>query len=288
MKTLGLDLRLQLLAAALAAGAAAARGQSTLLVLDHDKLVPVVAVARGTPLIEEEGRLVHAASGRYLLQPAPEFMPVFVAVRNLRVSTYHLNVLNDGRELNHEFRLTAQFESAYHLDQVFIALEIILQKGEHRIFVQEVGDLYPRTTRTLTLQIPMDEGIGPFRYEFHVFTRGREVLQSLIPPEVRERILDVMVANRIENAPDGPPRLFVAPPPEYPPSLPGPHGPGSAVMKFRIDERGAVQDASVKSATNPAFGLSALEAIRLWRFLPRIKDGHPAEMTAVMPIAFGP
>jgi outer membrane biosynthesis protein TonB len=35
-------------------------------------------------------------------------------------------------------------------------------------------------------------------------------------------------------------------------------------------------------------GESALAAIRQWRFLPRIKNGHAIETVAVIPIEFTP
>jgi TonB family protein len=125
-------------------------------------------------------------------------------------------------------------------------------------------------------------------YKFHLFTGGREVLQSLIPWETRERILDNMVAKRVANAADGPPRPFVGPSPEYPKALLKTNEAGNAVVVMHISVHGSVVDPQVQSASDPAFGTSAIEALRLWRFLPQIKNGKPVETLATIPVQFAP
>jgi TonB family protein len=42
----------------------------------------------------------------------------------------------------------------------------------------------------------------------------------------------------------------------------------------------------VKSATDPAFGEAALRAVRIWRFLPKVKDDNPVETKVDIPIVF--
>jgi TonB family protein len=47
-----------------------------------------------------------------------------------------------------------------------------------------------------------------------------------------------------------------------------------------------VIDPVVKSASDPAFGEAALGAVKLWRFLPRVKDDYPPETRADVPVVF--
>jgi TonB family protein len=49
-----------------------------------------------------------------------------------------------------------------------------------------------------------------------------------------------------------------------------------------------VLDPTIVEASDPAFGEAAVEALRVWRFIPAIKNGHPVEITANMPLDFSP
>ena len=44
----------------------------------------------------------------------------------------------------------------------------------------------------------------------------------------------------------------------------------------------------LRSASDPAFGEAALAAIRMWRFLPSVRNGTPVATNAVIPFVFDP
>jgi protein TonB len=96
-----------------------------------------------------------------------------------------------------------------------------------------------------------------------------------------------MVAARIKGVQNQSAKAFVGPPPEYPEALAKRNLGGIAIVSFQIAGNGGVQEARLKSASDPALGESALTAIRLWRFLPRIKDGRAIPARAEMPFIFG-
>jgi protein TonB len=51
---------------------------------------------------------------------------------------------------------------------------------------------------------------------------------------------------------------------------------GSVALEYTVDERGAVKDAVVVSASPPGvFDEAALSAIRRWRYQPKLQDGKP-------------
>jgi TonB family protein len=82
------------------------------------------------------------------------------------------------------------------------------------------------------------------------------------------------------------PQPLAGPPPEYPAKLRDAKLGGHAAVHLKISKTGRVSDLQVSSATDPAFGESALAAARQWRFLPRVVDGTPVESTAEMPFVF--
>jgi periplasmic protein TonB len=82
------------------------------------------------------------------------------------------------------------------------------------------------------------------------------------------------------------PKIFVAAAPEYPPSLVSANLRGQAMVAFRIGPNGAVYNPVVQSATDPAFGEAALAAVRVWRFLPAVKDGAAVGIDVVIPVVF--
>ncbi|HTQ32381.1 MAG TPA: energy transducer TonB [Opitutaceae bacterium] len=273
--------------------AAALHGQVALYVQDGQSMA-LVQDARNTtltytaPLIEKAGKLVEASTRRYALMPLSEYEPIFISVRDFKVSNYQITIVNEPREMNHEFMFSAEFESSYPLDHVFMALELITKKGDKMIYLREIGSLARHEPKVVSTDLPVDASLGLQRYNFHLFVKGREVLCSLMPPEVREKILDQMVARRIEGAADGPPQLFVDPAPAYPESLLAARVTGDAVVRIHIDTHGRVQNPEVVKASDPAFGAAALEAVKLWRFLPMIRHGQPAEIAAEMPFSFAP
>ncbi len=136
--------------------------------------------------------------------------------------------------------------------------------------------------------VPLAYPLAPGPVPFHIFVRGIEALHSEMPFFAREAVLDSMIAKRVENQPDGGPKPFLGPAPEYPASLRKTNISGQAVVTLWIRVSGAVRDPVVKSATDPAFGEAALAAARTWRFIPRVKDGNPVECKVDMPFIFVP
>lgn len=273
--------------------AAALHGQVALYVQDGQSMALVLdarntAIVDCTPMIEKNGQLVPSSGRRYALLSVPEYLPVFVSVRNFKVESFHYDMVDVAQEMNHDFIFNAEFGSSYPLEHVFMALEIIPEKGDKLIFLREIGALAAHEPRVLSETLPVQNILGRWHYRLHVFVKGRETLTSLMPPDMRESILDGMVARRIQGAADGPPRPFIDPAPEYPEALLKDKVTGAAVVRIHIDTRGRVQNPEIVSASDPAFGTSALEAIRVWRFLPLIRHGQPAKITAEMPFSFAP
>lgn len=258
-----------------------------ILFTDRDGKFLAVREARGNrPLVEVNGKMVLADGKRFALQKTEDYLPVFISVRELDVKTHYVNM--EGAAINHDFIFRARLETPYQLDDVFIVLELDTETAGKVLYLQEVGKMEARHSRLITATVRMPAALGDGRYYFHLFSGGREVLHSEIPPLQREVVVDRMTARRIAGVKDAAPALFVGPTPEYPSTLLKSRAVGQAIISARIGANGRVMNPAIKSATDPAFGQSALAAVRLWRFLPQVKAGRPVETEADIPFDFAP
>ena len=245
-------------------------------------------VVRNTPYIEIDKKLIAAPANRFALHEVPEFVPVLISVRNIRVGTHAIELMDTASRINNEFELTADFSSAYALKRVFLVLELLLEDGTKRLFLQEIGTLGPDRPRSVRVRAPLNFPLGAGEYRLHLFVNGGEALHSQQPFNYREAMLDKMIAMRIKDRADGPPAPFIGPPPVYPKSLEKSKPHGRTVVQLRVHARGAVTDAQVIDASDPAFGEAAVEALRQWRFYPRIQAGRAVDATVNVPLDFVP
>jgi len=61
---------------------------------------------------------------------------------------------------------------------------------------------------------------------------------------------------------------------------------GLVTVRFLVDEKGAVQEATVEKSSHHELEESALKAVRKWRFKPAMKDGTPVAVHVSIPIKF--
>lgn len=279
-----------LLAAALPCAPFAARGQNALYVQDASGQGLLVRdVQDNAPMVVQDGKYRVVLSQRFVLRRTPEYLPVFVSVNNLHAGNSFVTLEGGaaaGAQINQDFVFTADFMSPYALDHVFLVLDLHTEDAGHSLFLQQIGRLAPHRPQYVSVRVPITRHMGSGHYELHVFSDGREVLHSRMPWEYREHVLDQMVQARIAGVDNQPPKPFIGPTPEYPKALRKTKKPGVAVIHFRIGVRGEVLEPSVQSASDPAFGQAALDAIRQWRFLPQVRGGFPVESNVSLPVQF--
>jgi len=78
---------------------------------------------------------------------------------------------------------------------------------------------------------------------------------------------------KLEGDFDQPPKVRFVPRTVYPPFLIDQGVTGSAAISFKAGTSGYVEEAKVVSATEPAFGASALGAVGRMSFAPATKNG---------------
>jgi TonB family protein len=269
-------------------GATTLRAQNALYVEDNGKGHLVRRVLGSMPMYEDaNGKFVEVVQPRYMLKPVEEYAPVFVSIRHVRVVTHAIEVMDTGDEVNRSFEFYGEFESPFGLDNVFVALDLNTTDEGKLLFIRDIGRLKPRDPKAIGINLPMATGIGEGHYRLHLFSDGMEVFQSEMPLPYVEHALDKMVRKRITGVTDAAPKPFVGPAPEYPEKLFKAKVAGQAVVHFTLSPNGRVIDPVVKSATDPAFGESALAAARQWRFLPKVKDGTALPVQVDLPFNFG-
>ena len=273
-----------LLLGGLALGASAARAQHFLAIREDNKLQVVVAAHRTLPVIKEGDKLRVVQTSHFVLGKGGEYLPCHVAVRHVEVKTSAL-LLSGVDEINKEFSLEADLETSYDLEYVFVVIVLHQDQGDS-LFLWEVGDLRAREPKRISARVPTHASNQGGRYEFYLFSRGRELFQTMMPIGAMEAALNHMVRERIKDVRNAPPQPFVGPTPEFPKTLFKRRVGGRAILAFTIARNGSVRDATVKEATQPEFGEAALAVIREWRFLPRVKNGVPVEAEATMPFEF--
>ena len=274
-----------LLLAGIVLGASPALAQHFLAVKDGDKQLIVVA-ARGTePMVLAGGKLQALPANRFALGDGGEYLPCYVVVRHVHVETSAL-LANGSDEINKEFSFSGELETNYRLAHVFLVIALHPDFGEQSLFLYEVGDLAPREPRPIRVRVPMIGSNSPGKYEFYLFSGGRELFQTLMPIGAAEATLNRMVHERVKDLQNAPPQPFIGPTPEYPAALYKRGVNGSATIAFTIAANGAVYDATVQAGSRPEFGEAALAVMRDWRFLPKVRNGVPVETKATMPFDF--
>lgn len=268
----------------------AARGAAqNALYVEHRKAFSLVQNVYGSqPYVEENGRRILATGHNYILKKVDEYAPALISVRHLEVATINTVVFDSGTRSTPDFSFTADFESSYKLDHVFIVLDLNTDDPGKLLFIREVGTLVPHETKTISVRLPSDRPLEKVHYRVHVFVNGFEVFHSLMAADFVERTLDRMVARRIQGVTDAAPKPFVGPPPEYPPQLRQSRVSGEAIIQLVIAPNGRVVDPKVTRASEPAFGEAALAVARQWRFLPKVSGGHAVSTQAEIPFLFPP
>lgn len=244
-----------------------------------------------TLMFERDGQWVRAErKDRASLRPLNEFLPFVVNLRKVQATSHSTGVrYGDGsvRALGVEVTFTAELESPYPLENVFVLLEIQTAEGPRTVH-RGVGALSPGQSRPVLLHAPILQLLGGQPYVVHVFSDGMELLHSEQSEAFREAQLDRIVQRRIAGVQNSDVQALVGPDPVYPATLQGRRITGEAVVRLRVTRNGAAREVELLSATAPEFGAPAIAAAKAWRFLPAVRDGVPQEGIVELPFRFTP
>ncbi len=268
--------------------------QSLLYVKNGDKLSLVRRAEDNAPYVLDDGKWVKDVDNAFVLKAADDYLPVMITVKN-RYFGRGRRAISDSGPSNAlqldtgRFVFSADFESPFPLDDVFLVLELKANEKDEdgTFYLWGLGHLDAHRVRSVSLDRMVTRKLTGLHCFLHVFVGGEEAFNSRMPADRRAAALDRMVASRVASVRDGDLRPLFGSPPVYPEAVVA-RVKGRAVVSFRVDAHGNVLDPEVASATDPAFGLAAVDAIRQWRFVPRVRGGVPVESAAQLPFIFDP
>jgi TonB family protein len=263
----------------------ALHAQHALIVNEYGTPQVVRAVRYQAPQIGEGDNLRSGRGQPYALSKAAIYRPGFLALRNMQVRTWHLEVVGSTARLNYELEIRADVTSDTDLKNCFLVLDIQSGKDKGIIYL-EMPDLRSGQQEQLNYRFPVVEDLEAGRYRIYFFSDGPELLTSQMPPayvEAQKRKTEEFL---LHDQADRTVEVLRVVPPTYPPALLPGGSAGSAVIRCRIDASGKLIEATVARASDPAFGEAALAAVRQWQFGPAVKDHHYVATTVEVPFDF--
>jgi TonB family protein len=271
------------------AGLTPVAAQSILYTLGADSQYHrVVKISGNRPFVLENGQAVASKSDRFALRKTEEYLPILITISDRDTTSSSQHLAGTDSYLNNQFHFSAKFESADTLEDVFIVLDLDLANGGKGIFAYEIGQLEARVPKPIEVSLPLGNHLGAGQLVLHLFVAGAEVLNSEQPADIREALLDRMIAKRIAGTTASALRPFYGPAPAYPPALRQSGLKGEAVVNVRVTSEGKVIEPVVQRASEAPFGEEAKAAVQQWRFMPRVVAGQAVETRVSIPFAFDP
>lgn len=267
--------------------------QQRFYVIEPDgHLHPVLKVSQNRPIIMDQEQLVAARGTRYALRKVDEYMPLLIQVGAKEAGSTSVVPLTAGpsspARLNNEFHFSAEFKSAVRLENVFLVLALESEGQGRNLFPYEIGVLEAWTPKRVSVFVPVAQNLGAGRCSILLFVGGEEVFSSEMPDDLREAMLNRMVAKRIAGVKQMALRPLFTPWPDYPAALREAGQKGRVVVAMRVSPQGEVSDPVIESATHPEFGEAVLAVLPRWRFVPLVENGRAVETKVKLPLAFDP
>lgn len=270
----------------LSALTSAASAQNVFVAVDQGTTRRIKVVRSGVPWSESGGKLVSEDRNRFNLGKATVYRPGFVALDDLQVSTSHVEDTS-GNSFNYTMQIRGHARSETALKHCFMVLDMSFWKSNGFVFA-ELPDLPAGKQVDFDLTFRLVDRLEEGTYYVHVFSDGIESLHSKMSPAYvaaqRKKTEELLVARRR----DYPAILARSEKAAYPAALKSERLSGTARIRCRVTTLGDVIAPEIVSTTHPAFGASALAAIRKWKFDPALKDLKLVESTLEVPFEFAP
>lgn len=147
------------------------------------------------------------------------------------------------------------------------------------IIVQEIGSLRPHSPVTVTIHRRLSAELGETKYFWHVFTRDREIFNSLMNRSQVDADLNdetSVACAKIKNAETRPYPTF---PPENSPDTSA-----HITLALKMSASGSIEHVSIVDHIEAKFKKRLLGAVDHWWFLPKVVDGQrvAANLTVIV------
>ena len=263
----------------------ALRAQSVFVVYEDNTPRVVRAVRYSHPYVEVDNKLRDTIGKRYGVQKAAIYSPACVTLDHLSVVPRHVEYTDRAGSLNYDIRIRAELISDRDLENCFMVAELTYPAGTGIVF-EELPNLRAGKVTSMDFVFQLAEQVDEEKYKLHFFADGMELLTSQMEPALIAEQRRKTEEFKLRGQPD---RTVVASHmviPIYPHELEPEKLVGSATVRCHIDASGNLVEARVVEATHPAFGESALAAVRQWKFGAAVKDHHFVASTIEIPFNF--
>jgi len=266
-----------------------------LLFIENDGKMERVRSADGNAAVFVDGgkRISFNETAHFSLQSTKAYFPVLVTVHKPNFSKGARAISDNGTagaRLIHSgrFVFTATLEAPRTLEKVILLLVLESAKDGRVFYPVDIGHIDAHGTKRVSIdqRTPLKLR-GVHLAGLHIFVDGMEALNSEIPELQRAVALDRMVADCVAKEQNGELQPLFVSEAVYPNTLKS-RIKGKAVIAFQVDTRGTVVNPVVSSETDPAFGVAAIDALRQWRFVPRVRNSAAVESGAELPFVFDP
>jgi TonB family protein len=239
---------------------------------------------------DKSGALHIVQSPNLGLLPAPIWGAGLVDVSNLKVD------IEAGQDLMHVYG-TLKSDTALPNCILVIIAKSPAAKGadaDNEIKISPIPDTGKEITmpagdtvlfdRNWSLLPQFDDTLGT--WELHIFSDGVEIPTTLTKPEDIAAGRAKTEAYLLRDHPDSQIALVRGVRPIYPESLRAKNVAGSTTLRCLVDRDGNVATVTIVSATEPAFGTAAADAVRQWKFAPAVVNHHYVAETVEFPMNF--
>jgi TonB family protein len=224
---------------------------------------------------------------------APLWGPGLVDVSNLKVT------IDPAHKV---LRVHGFLQSATPYANSFLVLlalspgDLVNRAGDHEIKLAPVLASGKDALLPTGQPVPFDQewALSPLfnalkgTWQLHFFSSGLEIPTTQLTADQIAAARAKSEAYVLRNHADSRIALRHIVNPTYPEELRSQNLAGSATLRCQVDRDGNVSSIEVVSATEPAFGRTAMEAVRQWKFTPAVKDHHYVAQTVELPLTFNP
>lgn len=233
-----------------------------------------------------DDKVVEIRHSRTRLTLYPHYFPGTIRIEKHKAT--HLTRSDSSLNISESYALKINLVITPNRDfeEAYLVFKWIDSRNGTLNLACPIGDLYAGRTRKLNYSLEVPNRYAEAVYHMHFMCGGVEVFSSQHNAEMPHPVQEFAADNEFTPPENAGPRPFVVISPNPPVSGSAPQGSSVVKVKVAIDENGYVVDATVTDSPDAGMSERALEAIQLWKWLPRYKEGKAVPASVVVPFKF--
>lgn len=211
------------------------------------------------------------------LHDYPAYVPGYVEVRSHRLTNWTILGNHVGQSDVQSILVDLRIRANRDLEEVYLIVHWYLGGGREFRIVGSVGSMRAGRTQSVDYEVEIPRIFEEARYRLSFYSGGVEI-RSFLSDATYDTTVDTPFERYIqslgESPPDGHPQvLHLVEPQQLPPVPDGTSRRISALVD--IDAAGYVKKVNIEQSPGSEHSVAVKDALRLWEFKPRIRDGKP-------------